>query len=44
MRIAEVPVDWIDDPDSRVDIRATAMADLRVSPASVARWRAATCR
>jgi putative flippase GtrA len=29
MRIAEVPVDWIDDPDSRVDIRATAMADLR---------------
>src|SRR6201992_2432958 len=29
MRIAEVPVDWIDDPDSRVDIVATAMADLR---------------
>ena len=29
LRIAEVPVDWIDDPDSRVDIRATAMADLR---------------
>jgi putative flippase GtrA len=29
MRIAEVPVDWVDDPDSRVDIRATAMADLR---------------
>jgi putative flippase GtrA len=24
-----VPVDWIDDPDSRVDIVATAMADLR---------------
>jgi putative flippase GtrA len=29
MRIAEVPVDWVDDPDSRVDIRSTAMADLR---------------
>jgi putative flippase GtrA len=29
LRIAEVPVDWIDDPDSRVDVVATAMADLR---------------
>ena len=29
LRIAEVPVDWVDDPDSRVDIVATAMADLR---------------
>ncbi len=29
MRIAEVPVDWVDDPDSRVDIRSTAVADLR---------------
>jgi putative flippase GtrA len=29
LRIAEVPVDWIDDPDSRVDIASTAMADLR---------------
>jgi putative flippase GtrA len=29
MRIAEVPVDWVDDPDSRVDIATTAMADLR---------------
>ncbi len=29
LRIAEVPVDWIDDPDSRVDIVSTAMADLR---------------
>jgi putative flippase GtrA len=29
MRIHEVPVDWIDDPDSRVDILATALADLR---------------
>jgi putative flippase GtrA len=29
MRIHEVPVDWIDDPDSRVDLLATALADLR---------------
>jgi putative flippase GtrA len=29
LRIAEVPVDWVDDPDSRVDIISTAMADLR---------------
>lgn len=29
LRIAEVPVDWVDDPDSRVDIVATAAADLR---------------
>jgi putative flippase GtrA len=29
LRIAEVPVDWVDDPDSRVDIVATAMSDLR---------------
>lgn len=29
MRILEVPVDWVDDPDSRVAIVATATADLR---------------
>jgi putative flippase GtrA len=29
MRIHEVPVDWIDDPDSRVAIVATALDDLR---------------
>ncbi len=29
MRIYEVPVDWVDDPDSRVDIISTAVADLR---------------
>ncbi|HEY5333795.1 MAG TPA: glycosyltransferase [Solirubrobacterales bacterium] len=29
LRIHEVPVDWIDDPDSRVDIVRTAVADLR---------------
>ncbi len=29
LRIHEVPVDWIDDADSRVNIIATALADLR---------------
>lgn len=29
LRIHEVPVDWVDDPDSRVDIIATATEDLR---------------
>ncbi|RIK07245.1 MAG: glycosyl transferase [Acidobacteria bacterium] len=29
MRIHEVPVDWIDDPDSRVKVIATALEDLR---------------
>ena len=29
LRIAEVPVDWIDDPHSSVDIVATAVADLK---------------
>ncbi len=29
LRIHEVPVDWIDDADSRVDIAATALADVR---------------
>ncbi|MEV6299167.1 bifunctional glycosyltransferase family 2/GtrA family protein [Actinoplanes sp. NPDC051861] len=29
LRIHEVPVDWVDDPDSRVDIMTTAIADLR---------------
>ena len=29
LRIHEVPVDWVDDPDSRVDILRTAIADLR---------------
>jgi glycosyltransferase involved in cell wall biosynthesis len=28
LRIVEVPVDWVDDPDSRVDIVATARDDL----------------
>ncbi|MFI7587268.1 glycosyltransferase [Spongisporangium articulatum] len=29
LRIHEVPVDWVDDPDSRVDILSTATDDLR---------------
>ncbi len=29
LRIHEVPVDWTDDPDSRVDLVPTAVADLR---------------
>jgi len=29
LRIHEVPVDWVDDPDSRVKVAATALADLR---------------
>ena len=29
MRIHEVPVDWVDDPDSRVDVLRTALDDLR---------------
>jgi putative flippase GtrA len=29
LRISEVPVDWVDDPDSRVQILSTALNDLR---------------
>jgi putative flippase GtrA len=29
LRMSEVPVDWVDDPDSRVQILPTAMSDLR---------------
>jgi putative flippase GtrA len=29
LRIHEVPVDWVDDPDSRVDIVHTALTDLK---------------
>ncbi len=29
LRIHEVPVDWVDDPDSRVDVVSTAVADLK---------------
>lgn len=29
LRIHEVPVDWVDDPDSRVDLLGTVLADVR---------------
>jgi putative flippase GtrA len=29
LRILDVPVDWVDDPDSRVDVVSTALGDLR---------------
>ena len=29
LRIHEVPVDWVDDPDSRVDVVSTAVGDLK---------------
>jgi putative flippase GtrA len=29
LRIAEIPVDWVDDPDSRVDVVSTAVSDLK---------------
>ncbi|WP_406637126.1 glycosyltransferase [Pseudarthrobacter quantipunctorum] len=29
LRIHEIPVDWVDDPDSRVDIKQTAIDDIR---------------
>jgi putative flippase GtrA len=29
LRVSEVPVDWVDDPDSRVNVVSTAWADLR---------------
>src|ERR1700710_2333815 len=43
LRVHEVPVDWVDDPDSRVDIVATAIEDLRgvarlVASSQVARF------
>jgi glycosyltransferase involved in cell wall biosynthesis len=43
LRIHEVPVDWVDDPDSRVDILRTAWDDLRgvarlVADGAVARF------
>jgi putative flippase GtrA len=43
LRIHEVPVDWVDDPDSRVDIVSTATADLHGiwrMACSIARGRA----
>ena len=41
LRISEVPVDWVDDPDSRVQIFRTALNDLRGRVADFARPRPA---
>ncbi len=38
MRIHEVPVDWVDDPDSRVDVISTALTDLRGVGRLVLAW------
>jgi putative flippase GtrA len=38
LRIHEVPVDWVDDPDSRVRIVPTAWADLRGTMRMLARF------
>jgi putative flippase GtrA len=42
LRIHEVPVDWVDDPDSRVDVARTARDDLRGAGRMV--WRLARGR
>ncbi len=42
LRIHEVPVDWVDDPDSRVDVVTTARDDLR--GAARMAWRFASGR
>ena len=40
LRVHEVPVDWIDDPDSRVDVIHTAAVDLRgVARLCWSNWR-----
>ena len=44
LRIHEVPVDWVDDPDSRVDIVATAIADLKGIARLAPRPRPGACR
>lgn len=38
-RITEIPVDWVDDPDSRVDVVRTALDDLRgIGRVALAFW------
>ena len=44
LRIHEVPVDWVDDPDSRVDIVTTASTTCAASRGSAARSPPARCR
>jgi putative flippase GtrA len=38
LRIHEVPVDWVDDPDSRVEVFRTAVEDLRGMARMARRW------
>jgi putative flippase GtrA len=44
LRIHEVPVDWVDDPDSRVDVVRTALDDLRGMLRMGRRWLAGALR
>jgi glycosyltransferase involved in cell wall biosynthesis len=44
LRIHEVPVDWIDDPDSRVNVVSTALADIRGMIRLGTGWRGAASR
>jgi putative flippase GtrA len=44
-RITEIPVDWVDDPDSRVDVVRTALDDLRgIRRVAFAFWTGRTDR
>jgi glycosyltransferase involved in cell wall biosynthesis len=44
MRIHEVAVDWVDDPDSRVDILATALGNLRGIARLMSAWMSGPTR
>jgi glycosyltransferase involved in cell wall biosynthesis len=44
LRIYEVPVDWIEDPDSRVEIGKTILADLRGLIRLAGRFASGNCR
>lgn len=44
LRIHEVPVDWVDDPESTVQLVRTAADDLKGSGGWGGRWRPARCR
>ncbi|MFF4349669.1 dolichyl-phosphate beta-glucosyltransferase [Streptomyces sp. NPDC001530] len=44
LRIHEVPVDWVDDPDSRVDLVRTAVDDLKGVGRMLKRWATGRAR
>ncbi len=44
LRIAEIPVDWTDDPAGKVDIVKTATEDIKGCCASAGHWPAVVCR